>query len=55
MPRCKDCGNEETADYMVNGFCEDCLEYHHSSDESDTPFHHDPALGFFKDWSSENS
>lgn len=28
MPRCIDCGREDTAEYLINGFCEDCIEFH---------------------------
>ena len=51
MPRCLDCGHEETKDYLFNGYCEDCLEDHNSLsdsiDEMNNTFHYDPVRNLF--------
>ena len=28
MARCTDCGMEDISYYLINGFCEDCIEFH---------------------------
>ncbi|WP_177177216.1 hypothetical protein [Bacillus sp. MUM 116] len=50
MPQCQDCGNEETANYLVNGICEDCLEFHVISPDLDDEMdrtHFDPVRNLF--------
>lgn len=28
MARCTDCGVEDISYYLINGYCEDCVEFH---------------------------
>ncbi|MBT2734688.1 hypothetical protein [Bacillus sp. ISL-7] len=35
MALCADCGREDISYYLINGFCEDCIEYNSISEWND--------------------
>ncbi|SMQ84331.1 hypothetical protein SAMN05444673_5845 [Bacillus sp. OV166] len=59
MARCTDCGVEDVSYHLINGFCEDCVEYHKPEwnmdvetdddmDDDDTLLPLDPVVHLFQ-------